>query len=159
MQSGRVASIHLHPEKSGAEMLSIGQIDVVAEKGIAQDKRYFGRCSANGQPSKRQVTLIEREVIAGHAATLKLPAIAPGAVRSNIETEDIDLVPLKGKKVQIGSARLLVGEPRDPCEKMDRIMPGLRALMEDDRQGVLARVIGSGTIRVGDEIRVISEQT
>ena len=159
VQSGRVSSIHIHPEKSGADMLSVGQIDVVTDNGILEDKRYFGRRSANGQPSKRQVTLIEREQIADHAATLNCPAFAPGAVRSNIETEGLDLVPFNGKILQIGSARLLIGEPRDPCEKMDRVMPGLRALMENDRQGVLAQVVGSGTIRVGDEIKVVSEQT
>lgn len=140
-------------------MLAVPQIDVVSEKGIVQDKRYFGRRSANGQPSKRQVTLIEREQIGEHAAALGCATFAPGAVRSNIETEGIDLVSLKGKTLQIGSARLRVGEPRDPCEKMDRVMPGLRALMENDRQGVLAQVIGSGSIRVGDEIHVVSEQT
>ncbi len=140
-------------------MIAMDQIEVVAERGIAQDKRYFGRRAANGQPSKRQMTLIEREQIAEHAATLSCPVFAPGAVRSNIETEGMNLAPLKGQTIQIGNARLLVGEPRDPCEKMDRLMPGLRKLMEDDRQGVLAQVVASGTIRVGDEISVISEQT
>ena len=159
MQVAQIASIHIHPDQSGSEMLSVLQIDVTSENGIVQDKRYFGRRSSNGQPSKRQVTLIEREQIAEHAAVLKAPMFAPGAVRSNIETNGIRLVSLKGKTLQIGSARLLIGEPRDPCEKMDRVMPGLRALMEDDRQGVLAQVVASGTIRVGDEIRVVSEQT
>ena len=92
MQRGRVASIHIHPEKSGAEMLSVEQIEVQAEKGIVQEKRYFGRRASNGQASKRQVTLIEREQIAEHAATLKCPAFPPGAVRSNIETDGINLV-------------------------------------------------------------------
>jgi len=155
MQRGRVASIHIHPEKSGAEMLSVEQIEVQAEKGIVQEKRYFGRRASNGQASKRQVTLIEREQIAEHAATLKCPAFPPGAVRSNIETDGINLVQLKGKTLQIGNAQLRVCEPRDPCEKMDRLMPGLRALMEDGRQGVLAQVLSSGTIRVGDEIRLL----
>jgi len=159
MQAGRIASIHVHPDKSGTEMIALDSIDLIAEKGIVQDKRYFGRRSTIGQPSKRQLTLIEREQIKDHADALGCAAFAPGAVRSNIETEGVQLVPLKGKIIEIGSARLLVGEPRDPCEKMDRVMPGLRALMENDRQGVLAQVVTSGMIRVGDQIRVISEQT
>ena len=136
-------------------MLPLREIEVVAERGIVQDKRYFGRRSANGLPSKRQVTLIEREQIQEHARALGAQGIAAGAVRSNLETEGIELVSLKGKTVQIGTARILVGEPRDPCEKMDGVMPGLRTLMENDRQGVLSQVVGSGTIRVGDEIRVL----
>jgi len=159
MQTGRIASIHVHPEKAGTKMLPLDSIEVVAEKGILQDKRYFGRRSMTGQPSKRQLTLIEREQIQEHADALDCQVFAPGVVRSNIETEGVRLVQLKGRIIQIGSAQLLIGEPRDPCEKMDRVMPGLRALMENDRQGVLAQVVRSGTIRVGDEIRVISEQT
>ena len=151
--SGRVVSLHLHPEKSGEPLRAVEQIEVVAEKGIVGNGRYFGRLSrSTGQPSPRQVTLIEREQISTHAATLGLETIPPGAVRSNIETLDIDLVALLGREVQIGGAVLLFYEARLPCEKMDRLCQGLRALMEDRLQGVLARVIRGGVIRVGDSI-------
>src|SRR5256885_7561570 len=51
------------------------------------EPRYFGRVSRNsGKPSRRQLSLIEREQIAEHAAPLGLETIAPGAVRANIET-------------------------------------------------------------------------
>jgi MOSC domain-containing protein YiiM len=152
----RVESIHVHPAKGGEEMIRLEEVELVAENGIAQDKRYFGRRSVLGQPGKRQVTLIEREQVAEHASALGCDPFAPGLVRSNIETSGLDLVPLQGQVIQIGnSAKLLIGEPRDPCEKMDRVKPGLRTLMENDRQGVLAQVISSGTIRAGDEIRVL----
>jgi MOSC domain-containing protein YiiM len=133
-------------------MITFSEIDVVTEKGIVQNKRYFGRIS-HGRPGKRQVTLIEREQIAEHAAVLGLKSIPPGIVRSNIETEGINLIDLIGHRVQIGTATLEFVEPRTPCSKMDDIAPGLRELMDDKRQGVIARVITSGTVRVGDEIR------
>jgi MOSC domain-containing protein YiiM len=38
---------------------------------------------------------------------------------------------------------------------MDRVAPGLRALMADGRQGVLAEVLRPGRIRVGDAIRPV----
>jgi MOSC domain-containing protein YiiM len=118
-------------------------IEIVEGKGIAADARYFGRLSReSGQPSRRQVTLIEREQIAEHAAGLGLPAIAPGAVRSNIETAGINLIVLR------------LYAPRDPCAKMDAICQGLRARMMDQRQGVLAEVVRSGKVRVGDRIMV-----
>ncbi len=139
-------------------MISLSEIEVVAEKGIVQDGRYFGRSSALGRPSKRQLTLIEREQIEEHADALGVPVFEPGVVRSNLETEGIKLVPLAGQVLQIGTARVRVGAPRDPCEKMDRIAPGLRALMDHGRQGVLGQIVASGVIRVGDEIRVLSEQ-
>ena len=151
----RVVSIHVHPAKSGTEMVAVAEIDVEAEMGIVQDKRYFGRRSFSGAPSKRQVTLIEREQIAEHAAALGVDDFSPGVVRSNIETEGVELVLLAGREVQIGTAVLRIGSPRDPCEKMDRIAKGLRELMDHGKQGVLAQVVASGKIRVGDVIRVV----
>ena len=151
--SGTVASLHLHPAHGGETLRPVESIMVVAEKGIAGNGRYFGRTTrSTGLPSKRQVTLIEREQIAGHAATLGLPTIPPGVVRSNIETTGIDLIALVGRQVQVGEAVLHFYEGRKPCDKMDRICAGLRALMEDDRQGVLAQVVRGGTIRIGDGI-------
>ncbi len=152
MICGSVASLHLHPAKGGEPLTSVESVEVVEQKGIRGEPRYFGRRSFVGEPSARQVSLIEREQIAEHAALLGVTAISPGAVRANIETFGIKLVPLVGQSIQIGSAILQLTQPRDPCEKMDRVCRGLRKLMENDKQGVLARVIRSGTIRVGDRI-------
>lgn len=155
---GHVASLHLHPAESGRPLQPVETIEIVEGKGIAADARYFGRLSReSGQPSRRQVTLIEREQIAEHAAGLGLPAIAPGAVRSNIETAGINLIALLGREIEIGEAVLRLYAPRDPCAKMDAICQGLRARMMDQRQGVLAEVVRSGRVRVGDRIVVHDE--
>lgn len=152
--SGHVLSLYLHPDKPGDPMRAVESFEVVVEKGIAGNGRYFGRISrGSGQPSKRQLSLMEREQIDEHAATLGLPSIPAGAVRANIETSGIDLITLIERDVQVGSAILFFYEPRTPCEKMDRICQGLRTLMQDRQQGVLAQVIQPGTIRVGDLIR------
>ena len=129
----------------------------MAAKGVECEPRYFGRTRSNGEPSRRQVSLIEREQIAEHATALGLEAIPPGAVRANIETSGINLVALVGREIEIGDAILVVVEPRDPCEKMDAVCRGLRKLMENERQGVLAQVVKSGTIRVGDGIKPLSQ--
>jgi MOSC domain-containing protein YiiM len=152
-QLGRVASLHLHPTHPGASLNTVDEIEVIAAKGILGEPRYFGRVRGNGEPSRRQVTLIEREQVVEHATALNLQSIPPGAVRANIETLGINLIALVGREIEIGDAVLLVVEPRDPCEKMDAICQGLRSLMENDRQGVLAQVVKSGRIRVGDAIR------
>lgn len=155
--SGRVASLHLHSGDPGVPLVARDSIEVIAQQGIAGEPRYFGRVSrATGQPSRRQVSLIEREQIAAHTATLGLHTIPPGAVRSNIETTGIDLVPLIGRRIQIGDAILALYEARTPCAKMDLVCNGLRSLMEDGRQGVLAEVTQSGRIRVNDTIRVLN---
>ena len=150
---GRIASLHLHPEKAGEPLVAVESMELVQAKGVSGEPRYFGRMSkSTGQPSRRQVTLIEREQIAEHAVTLGLQSIAAGAVRSNIETTGIDLIALIGQEIQIGSAVLLLYAPRDPCEKMDAICQGLREQMMNNRQGVLAEVVRSGRIQVGDVI-------
>ena len=156
-QSGRVASLHLHPATPGALLQSTAGVQLIAGKGIEGDTRYFGRLSrSTGQPTSRQVTLMEREQIADHAVALGMDSIAPGLVRANIETTGIDLVSLVGQEVEIGETVLFLNAPRDPCEKMDAICQGLRERMLPNRQGVVAEVRRSGKVRVGDEIRVVA---
>jgi MOSC domain-containing protein YiiM len=75
-------------------------------------------------------------------------------VRSNIETSGVNLIALLGQKVEIGGAVLHLYAPRDPCAKMDAICQGLRARMMNQRQGVLAEVVRSGRIFVGDVIQI-----
>ena len=151
-QTGRVVSLHLHPTEPGKIFQAVSRVEVLEGKGIVGNPRYFARKSRSGGPSKRQVSLIEREQIDKHAAALGLEAIAPGTVRSNIETSGIHLVSMIGKQVRIGEAILFFYEPRTPCAKMDAICNGLRQLMADGKQGVMAQVIHSGNIAVGDEI-------
>jgi|SRR5437899_9219113 len=154
LSTGRVASLHVHPAESEAAMLSLESITLVAGKGIVEDVRYFDRKNRNGEPRRRQVTLIEREQIGEHAAVLGLTSILAGRVRSNIETDGISLIDCIGKQLQIGEAILFIYDARTPCAKMDAVVPGLRELMKNSRQGVLAQVISSGTVRVGDAIEV-----
>ena len=153
-ESGRVVSLHLHPPDPGAPLISVDAIEVLAGQGIAGEPRYFGRVNqSTGHPSRRQISLIEREQIDEHARALGLETIPPGAVRTNIETRGLDLISLVGQQIEIGSAVLLLYEARKPCQKMDAVCSGLRALMENRRQGVMAEVTRSGRIRVNDPIR------
>jgi MOSC domain-containing protein YiiM len=154
-----VASLHLHPPEAGQPLLPAGEFNLVTDKGIQENKRYFGRKNRAGQPSKRQVTLIEREILQAHTAALGIADLDPGQARSNIETIGIDLISLIGQHVQVGEAILRFIEPRTPCHKMDALAPGLRALMENGRQGVIATVIKSGRVRPGDSIKPVLPQS
>lgn len=155
-QVGRVASLHLHPEQPGAPLHSVESIELVEAKGIQGDNRYFGKISSQtSQTTRRQVSLIEREQLAEHAKALGMGSIAAGAVRSNIETSGINLISLLDREIQIGQARLFLYARRDPCAKMDALCQGLRARMADGHQGMMAEVRGSGTVRVGDSIKVV----
>jgi MOSC domain-containing protein YiiM len=152
LSAGRVVSLHLHPTTSGDPLQPVQELRAEAGKGIIGDARVFGRKDRMGQPSRRQVSLIAREQMAQHASKLGLPGIEPGAVRSNIETEGIDLMALKDRQVKVGEAVLLFYEPRTPCWKMDKVAPGLMGLMSNGCQGMMAQIVVSGDIRVGDAI-------
>ena len=150
---GEVASLHIHPPEPGEPMRSVKKVRAVRGKGIAEDGRYYERLSRHTtKPTRRQVSLMEREEISEQAATLDLERIDPGQVRSNLETSGVNLMDFIGQHIRIGDAVLHIYEPRKPCAKMDEICPGLRDLMENDRQGVMAEVVQSGTIQVGDAI-------
>ena len=151
--TGTVVSLHIHGDTSGIAMIHLNELHLVAGKGIEQDRRYFDRSNhKTGRPYRRQVTLVERETIAEHAAVLGLPSIPPGVVRSNIETEGASLGNWLGQDVQVGTAVVRFYEKRTPCGQMDAICSGLRKLMKNGRQGVLAEVIQSGIVRVGDVV-------
>jgi MOSC domain-containing protein YiiM len=153
--TGTVVSLHIHGDTSGVAMIHQNELHLVAGKGIEQDRRYFDRSNhKTGRPYRRQVTLVERETIAEHAAVLGLPSIPPGVVRSNIETEGANLGNWLGHDIQIGTAVVRFYEKRTPCGQMDAICSGLRTLMKNGRQGVLAEVIQSGVVRVGDVVAV-----
>jgi MOSC domain-containing protein YiiM len=138
-------------------MLAVDSLTLVVGKGIQEDRRYFGRVRrSSGQPSRRQLSLIEREQLAEHAAVLGLLTMVPGAARANIETTGIDLGSLLGQEVELGEAVVLFYAARQPCHKMDAVCAGLRKLMENGRQGVLAEVVRAGRVRLGDSLRPAS---
>ena len=144
---GRVASLHLHSEQSGESMQDVFTMELITGKGIAGNPRYSKR------PTRRHVTLIEREILEEHAAILGLDEFLPGRARSNIETTGVWFRELIGKRVRIGSSAVLyLYEARIPCHKMDALAKGLRRLMEGGKQGVLAQVVTSGVIQTGDTI-------
>src|SRR4030095_7171414 len=78
--------------------------------------------------------------------------LAPGEVRENIVTRGLDLQALPpGTRLEIGRAALEITKDWEPCAFIDSLRPGLRAKMIR-RRGMLARVVRSGEIRVGDAI-------
>ena len=118
MQNGLTASLHLHPAIAGDPLSPVKEFTVIAGKGIEGngEGRMFDR------NTRRQVSLIEREQLRKHAETLNHSGFAPGEVRSNIETEGLNLAELIGHNVRLGQAKLRIYEPRTPCHKMDLLI-------------------------------------
>lgn len=78
--------------------------------------------------------------------------------RANILVSSDGLGALIGKNIQIGEIEVRISDETRPCELMDRLEPGLKNVLKPDcRGGVNGRIVKSGRVRVGDEIRIISD--
>lgn len=115
----------------------------VENKGIADDAN-FGR-------SKRQVTVIEKEVFDRIGA--ELPDVEPSMRRANVMVSGIRLKESRGQTLRLGDVRIrLVGETR-PCERMDDQVPGLTAALDPDwNGGAYGVVLDDGVVRIADEV-------
>ena len=134
--------IHLQLKPAvGAPMNIVTSVEAIANHGLRDD--------ANAGRTKRQVLLIERELL----DEFQLPI---GDVRENITVQGIQLAGIAaGTQVRVGQALLEAALDCAPCEFIEDKRPGLRAAMEGKR-GTLFKVIEGGAINVGDEVIVVA---
>ena len=114
-------------------------------------------------PNLRQVHLIHAELFDELAD--KGFALAPALMGENVTTAGIDLLGLSaGTRLRLGSEAVIeLTGLRNPCDKLDRLAPGLmRAVLEKGpgkalirKAGVMAVVVASGTVQVGDRIAIV----
>jgi MOSC domain-containing protein YiiM len=103
---------------------------------------------AHANPPKREVLFVSKE----HLDSVD---VEPGAIRENItvEGDDVEKWPI-GQRVRVGGAQFEITMVCDPCHRMDELREGLRAELQGKR-GMLARVVESGEIAVGDEVTLV----
>jgi MOSC domain-containing protein YiiM len=136
---GKIIHLQLKPAE-GAPMNVVSSVEAIANHGLRND--------ANAGRSKRQVLLIERELL----DEFQLPI---GDVRENITVQGIQLAGMAaGTRVRVGNALLEATLDCAPCQFIEDKRPGLRAAMEGKR-GTLFKVIQGGAINVGDEVIVV----
>src|SRR5512147_1876991 len=137
--SASIIHLQLKPAE-GAPMKPVSAVTAIANYGLQND--------ANAGRSKRQVLIIERELL----DEFQLPI---GDVRENITVEGITLAGTPaGVRLRVGQALLEVTLDCAPCEFIEGKRPGLRKAMEGKR-GTLFKVIEGGEINVGDTIEVV----
>jgi MOSC domain-containing protein YiiM len=97
----------------------------------------------------------KRNVLFVAVEDLEALGVEPGAVKENFTVRGAAVMkwPL-GQRLAIGDAEFEVSMICDPCELMETIRPGLLAEI-DGRRGMLARVLKSGQVAVGDTITLL----
>lgn len=140
--SGTVKWIGLRP----ARREGIISVDTatIALTGLEGDRRE--------KPGKRAVSLIQWEHLPVIASLAGLDGITPEMLRRNIAVAGINLLALRGNRIQIGTAILLITGPCAPCSRMEAIMGhgGYNAMR--GHGGVTAEVVLSGEITLGDTV-------
>jgi MOSC domain-containing protein YiiM len=140
--SAVVVHLQLKPAE-GAPMRVAPAVTAITGYGLQND--------ANAGRSKRQILIIERELL----DEFQLPV---GDVRENITVQGIPLAGMAaGTRVRVGQALLEATLDCAPCQFIEDKRPGLREAMQGKR-GTLFKVIAGGEIKVGDVVQVISDE-
>ena len=128
----------------------INQAFLEKGKGIVND-RYYG----NFKEKKEQVTLINLEEINNFNNQIKVNIDAKD-FRRNIIISGINLNELINKKIKINEVTLIIHEICQPCKYLqDKLKtPGLVKMLVN-KSGVRAEIINSGSLSVGDKIKII----
>jgi MOSC domain-containing protein YiiM len=103
---------------------------------------------AHANPPRREVLFVSKE----HLDSVE---VEPGAIRENItvQGDDVEKWPI-GQRVRAGAAEFEITMVCDPCHRMDELRDGLRAQLQGKR-GMLARVVESGEVAIGDELKLV----
>jgi len=146
-RAGQLEWIGVRPAR-GVAMREVDDVEAIAGAGLVGD-RY------SGGSGKRSVTLLQAEhlpVIAALAGKVEIP---PLLLRRNLLVSGIPLIALKGRQFMIGDVLLEGTGPCDPCSRMEDTLGagGYNAMR--GMGGLCARILGSGTLRVGQAVMAI----
>ena len=111
----------------------------------------------SGKSGKRQITLIQSEHLEVVGKILSKEKIDPAQTRRNVVVSGINLLAMKEKQFQIGTAILEMTGNCHPCSRMEENLGagGYNAMR--GHGGITAKVIKDGLIHKGDKVKLISE--
>ena len=137
-----VLSIHTAP---GRRLPTRSVPSVVAEAGAGLvGDRYHGS-------KHRHVTIQAIEALQAAADDLGRP-VDPGLTRRNITLDRGPIPTRPGERMRIADVELEVVRIAAPCRLLDDTLGPGAARALHNRGGAVLRLLGSGTIRVGDEV-------
>lgn len=138
-------SIHLAPGRK-IPTRSVPSVEAEAGAGLVGD-RYHGT-------KHRHVTVQALDDLAVAAKVLGRP-VDPGLTRRNITLDQGPIPTRPGERMTIGGVELEVVRIAAPCRLLDDWLgPGAMQALRSPRGGTVFRLLGSGTISVGDEVEV-----
>lgn len=148
---GTITSIVYRPEplhpKDHFSRVPLQSANLIEGKGIEGDRK--------GDNPARQLNIMSRETLDELAA--EGFQTAPGQMGEQIVVSGLDVNSLpEGTQIQIGAAVVEVYKPRTGCDRFEAIQ-GLPRSQAVNRLGVIAGVIKSGTINVGDAVAVVDD--
>jgi len=109
-----------------------------------------------GKNPKRQINIMTAETL--EQLGREGFQTAPGQMGEQIIVSGFDVNGLQpGDRVQIGTALIEVDKPRTGCAWFEKIQ-GLSPKLAAGRLGQIAFIIGSGTVKLGDSVRIVEAQ-
>ena len=146
---GKIEAINI-TNKSEENTFYVNQAILEKGKGIVND-RYYG----NFKEKKEQVTLINLEEINNFNKQINQKIDAKD-FRRNIIVSSINLTELINKKIMINDVTLKIHEICQPCKYLqDKIKIPNLVKMLINKSGVRAEILTSGSLSVGDDIKIL----
>src|ERR1700748_3614450 len=154
MWSGVVRHLHITP-RAFLPMRAMGEITLVAGKGIEGDRYMIGREEGfySHKPEEgRQCTLFELETLIALKRDAKIE-LGPHEHRRNVTVEGVPLNHLVGKRFWLGDTLLEATRLSTPCRHIEEITG--KAIFDPliNRSGLNCRILQGGVVRVGDVVR------
>lgn len=148
-QTGSVAWIGIRPGVR-QPLIAVEKVEAVAGTGLRGD-HY------DNPGGKRQLTLIQGEHLDAAASILSQSEIDPGLTRRNIVVRGINLQALKERRFSIGEVVIEATGDCVPCSRMEENLGtgGYNAMC--GHGGITARIVSSGHISVGDEVKLLPQ--
>jgi len=155
-EKGTLLHIHIAP-KASLDMIELEEAQLVAGKGIVNDRYYNKTGTYSAKPDIRDITLIENEVLEALAANQpplqeKPIILKPVEHRRNLTTSGVPLNYLVGKKFKIGDVILKGGRLNFPCKYLADLLKKPLVLPLYNRSGLNCSIEKGGIIKKGDQI-------
>jgi len=151
--TGKIIAIFIANQAS-AQVESVSEANLIAGRGIEGDRYFHGRGTFSKKLKDlpdRELTLVEAEEIDAfnkkHSTEFE-----HGDFRRNILTTGIRLNDLVGVQFWVGGVLVEGVRLCEPCKRLGTCLAPIVQSEMAGRTGLRARIVNSGTVKVGEEI-------